>query len=304
MVKKQAFILYGGLSLLSPPTPISVTPRRLSPATCSATLPCSSPRGRYYASEASEFTKNPPSWPSTASFTPYDIFQQDRRAPYSKSSFFELVKIYHPDRPGGQHPLSKGLSPEVRLHRYRLIVTAHEILSDPIKRAAYDRSGDGWHCKPTFPANRPPRYTDENDAIFRNGTWEDWERWYNRENPAQVQVVSHRTFVSFIVLLAVVGGLAQASWLTQYQSGYEQRIQELNAQSARFLAGRRQQTTNQLKSSEARMQNFLIRRDPSGYGLKEEEEDVYQQVLDPRRRSPIALDEHDSELPVNQRKTR
>lgn len=273
------------------------SPRRTSLRTSRITFLYFSSNGLRYASGESEHMKEPPPWPSTTSFTPYDIFQQDRNAPYIKTRFYELAKIYHPDRPSDWHRLSRNLSPEVRIHRYRLIVTAHEILSDPVKRAEYDRSGSRWHSKPSFREQRPPHCTNWNDPIFRNGTWEDWERWNSRDNATQVQPVSHRTFVSLIVLLGLFGGLAQASWLTQFQSGYEQRIQELNAQSARFLANRRQQSTDQMRSSEARVQSFLIRRDPSGYGLKEEEEDVYQQMLDPRQPKPVELNEQDSSCP-------
>ncbi|KAL1987903.1 hypothetical protein VTN96DRAFT_1887 [Rasamsonia emersonii] len=291
MLRKQTVLCCcGGLPLLNPsPRPRAQGPsssarrgRRLS----AQHLPC-----RLYASAAaSDHSETELSWPTTASFTPYDIFGLERNAPYSKQRFYELVKLYHPDRPCNGHPLCKDLPKEVRLRRYRLIVAAHEILSDPVKRAAYDRDGTGWLSHPDQPEIRrhPMRYTTPHgnrkpeDPIYANGTWEDWERWYNRHQPKQVQVVSHRTFVTFILLLALFGGVAQASWITQSKTTFEQRIQEMNAQSARLLAGRRQQT-DQLKSTEARVQDFLMRRDPSGYGLKEEEESVYKEVLDPRR---------------------
>ncbi|KAL1962068.1 hypothetical protein VTN77DRAFT_596 [Rasamsonia byssochlamydoides] len=292
MFRKQSVLCCcGGLPLLTPRSRAPPSSRQLS----GQQLPC-----RLYASAASDCSETELSWPTTPSFTPYDIFRLDRNAPYSKHRFYELVKLYHPDRPCNGHPLCKDLSEEVRLRRYRLIVAAHEILSDPVKRAAYDKDGTGWLSHPDRPDLRtyPKRHAQygshqygsrqhgsPEDPIFANGTWEDWERWYNRHQPKQqVQVVSHSTFVTFILLLALFGGVAQASWITQYKTSFDQRIQEMNAQSARFLAGRRQQTTDQLKSMEARVQNFLIRRDPSGYGLKEEEESVYKQVLDPRRR--------------------
>lgn len=253
-------------------------------------LSAQQPPCRLYASAAaSDHSATELSWPTTASFTPYDIFGLERNAPYSKRRFYELAKLYHPDRPCNGHPLCKDLPKEVRLRRYRLVVAAHEILSDPVKRAAYDRDGTGWLSHPDQPdlRRRPMRYAQHGsrkpeDPIYANCTWEDWERWYNRHQPKQVQVVSHRTFVTFILLLALFGGVVQASWITQSKTTFEQRIQEVNARSARLLAGRRQQT-DQLKSTEARVQDFLIRRDPSGYGLKEEEESVYKEVLDPRR---------------------
>jgi curved DNA-binding protein CbpA len=285
MLRKQSAVVHGGLSLCSFFTSSSTSSTPRLPTT---SLPSATSIIRDYVSIASDHPKKHISWPSNASFTPYDIFQLDRNAPYSKLRFYELAKIYHPDRPTNGHPLIRDLSPDVRLHRYRLIVAAHEILSDPVKRAEYDRSGTGWHGHPNFP-RRQAMHTDWNDPIFRNATWEDWENWRSREKTPPQATVSNGTFASFIVLLTVVGVIAQASRLGQYRSEYEQRIQESTARSARFLESRRLQSSNQSNSSEARMQQFLIRRDPSGSGLKDEEEDTYHKALDQRRLAPLEL---------------
>jgi curved DNA-binding protein CbpA len=232
-------------------------------------------------------------WPTTHSFTPYDIFRQEPTAPYSKRRYYELVKVYHPDRQSEEHPQLKNISEEARLQRYRLIVTAHEILSDPEKRAAYDRDGTGWNSHPDHPGSKiyPNMHgnpVDPDTSIFKNGTWEDWERYYNRHKPKQVQIVSHGTFITFVFLLVLFGGFAQASWVTQTQVSIDQKVQEMNAQSARLLAKRRQQT-DALRSTEHRVQNFLMRRDPAGSGLKEEEESVYRKALDQERGDHFAL---------------
>ncbi|OKL63391.1 hypothetical protein UA08_01518 [Talaromyces atroroseus] len=143
---------------------------------------------------------------------------------------------------------------------------------------------------------------DPDASIFSNGTWEDWERYYNRHNPKQVQIVSHGTFVTFILLLVLFGGFAQASWITQTQSSIDQKVQEMNANSARLLAKRRQQT-DELRSTEHRVQNFLMRRDPLGSGLKEEEENIYRQALDQRGGDPIRLPGHSTGTEVVPRQT-
>lgn len=70
----------------------------------------------------------------------------------------------------------------------------------------------------------------------------------------------------------------QASWITSLSTGYEDRLREVNEESTRFLTGRRQSTVKSA-TADAKMQHFLIRRDPSGYGLKEEEQPVYYNVL-------------------------
>ncbi|KAL6235576.1 hypothetical protein BDW75DRAFT_240035 [Aspergillus navahoensis] len=235
------------------------------------------PHGRLYATTHGDSPERDFSWPSTPSFTPYDVIGQERGAPYSKHRFYELVKIYHPDRPCNDHPLCKDITPEVRLQRYRIVVTAHEILSDPNRRAAYDATGMGWAFNPA-PSRR--RRTPD-DPIFANATWEDWERWHNRQKGKQETVVDHKTFVTFVVLLFFMGAAVQASWITTVSTGYEDRLRELNEQSTRFLNQRRENTVKQMAGSDAKVQHFLIRRDPSGFGLKGEEKNVYREALSP-----------------------
>ncbi|KAL3477572.1 hypothetical protein BJX99DRAFT_246139 [Aspergillus californicus] len=243
--------------------------------------PCLLPschRYRPYATAHGEFSAKDIPWPSSPSFTPYDVVGQSRSAPYSKHRFYELVKVYHPDRPCNGHPLCKDISPEVRLQRYRIVVTAHEILSDPIRRAAYDHTGTGWNFNSVATHPRPPAWTG-GDPLYANATWEDWERWYNRGAPKQETVVDHRTFVTFVVLMFFLGAAVQASWFTRVSTGYEDRLKDLNEQSMRFLNERRKSTEDQMASSDAKVQHFLIRRDPSGQGLKDGEQPVYRDAL-------------------------
>jgi hypothetical protein len=78
--------------------------------------------------------------------TPYEIFGQRERSEYSKRRFCALVKLYHPDRHcqhGGDAELAQ-LSRAMKLERYRLVVAANALLSDPMKKAAYDQYGIGW----------------------------------------------------------------------------------------------------------------------------------------------------------------
>lgn len=295
MLRKSNVLCCGGLQLLNPAPPPSRPPPAARGRPHLQFQPDAQPcRRRFYATTRDSADVDL-SWPTTPTFTPYDIFKQERNAPYSKARFYALVKIYHPDMPCNGHPLCKDISHEVRLQRYRLVVTAHEILSDPIKRAAYDKWGVGWHSNPDINSSSdssgdaaPRSRTGRDDPIYANATWEDWERYYNRHSPEQRAIVDHRTFVTFLLLLTLFGAGLQVSWLGQYSVAFEQRIQDMNEKSVRFLTGRRQQTTTQMDSSEARVQQFLMRRDPSGSGLKEGEEDVYRQVLDPRSRTPLA----------------
>ncbi|KAL4926267.1 uncharacterized protein BDV17DRAFT_293692 [Aspergillus undulatus] len=237
--------------------------------------------GRFYATAHGDFSDKDLTWPSSSTFTPYDVFGQARTAPYSKQRFYELVKIYHPDRPCNNHPLCKDITPEVRLQRYRIVVTAHEILSDPNRRAAYDATGMGWSFNPVTRHRRAPAGSADSDPIFANATWEDWERWHNRHGARQETVVDHKTFVTFVVLLFFLGAAVQASWFTQVSTGYEDRLKDLNEQSTRFLNQRREIAVNQMAGKEAKVQHFLIRRDPSGFGLKGEEQGIYRETLAP-----------------------
>ncbi|EPS29838.1 hypothetical protein PDE_04788 [Penicillium oxalicum 114-2] len=302
MFKKASLCNHGGIQLLSssisalPPTRVSFQ------ASCFTRSPLKSDRGYATASDSSE---NPYQWPSSSSFTPYDVLNLRRNAPYSKAQYYDLVKIYHPDRSCDEHPLCRNISPEVRLQRYRIVVTAHEILSDPARRAAYDQTGAGW-------SHHPQRYSTAAEAahawgpygstIYANATWEDWERFNNRYHGKQQHVVDQRTFTRLVVLLVLFGGAVQASWIGQMNSGYEKRLREVSEDSMRFLSGRRQQTVTQMPHNDARVQTFLIRRDPTGSGLKEEEQEVYEHELHSLRRAqsrPSNAHESETSTPVD-----
>ncbi|CAG7968046.1 unnamed protein product [Penicillium nalgiovense] len=232
-----------------------------------------------YATTAG-FSHQDYSWPSDPSFTPYDVLNLPRSATYTKRNYYDLVKIYHPDRPLKDHPLFHQLTAETRLQRYRIVVDAHEILSDPIKRAAYDRNGTGWIH--TVLDTRVER-DSHGPNIYANATWEDWEDWHNRHQGPQQHVVDQRTFTRLVILMVLFAGALQASWLGQVNSGYNDRLREVNEKSARVLQDRRDSTVKQMDSNDARVQGFLIRRDPTGSGLKDNEHPVYQRELNPRR---------------------
>ncbi|KAI4594045.1 hypothetical protein KJ359_008835 [Pestalotiopsis sp. 9143b] len=158
----------------------------------------------------------PSRWPTTANPTPYQIFDQKMTAPYSKARFYDLVKLYHPDR-HRQNPHDK-LSDSTRLERYRLVVAANEILSDPGKRRAYDLYGAGWDSVRSMD-NSTFRHADhswrnEPGNPSMNATWEDWERWYGeRGGPKQKQqtvFMSNELFVVVLCMFVVAGSLGQA----------------------------------------------------------------------------------------------
>ncbi|KAJ5156338.1 hypothetical protein N7492_009141 [Penicillium capsulatum] len=285
MLNKPNFFCCGGLTLLNSPVIVS-------PPACPRFGTAGHGVRAIYSRHNYTTTSHAPSgdykWPNTPSFSPYDVLNLHRSAPYSKSRYYELVKIYHPDRPCQDHPLCRNLSREVRTQRYRIVVTAHEILSDPNRRAAYDHTGAGWsHHPQRYPtaAHGTAGWGSYGPTIYSNATWEDWERWNQRRQGPQRHVVDQHTFTRLVILLVLFGGALQASWIGQLNTGFETRLREVSEDSMRFLTGRRQNTVNQMASNDARVQSFLIRRDPTGSGLKEDEQPVYQRELHPRHRA-------------------
>src|SRR5256885_8651239 len=153
MLKKASIISsYSCLQSCSCPHPVAsnTSPPCLPPARARPALArCRPSRWRTYAdvrtTSDADFRdgrhwpapKTPPQTP-----TPYEIFDLPKGGTYSKHKFYELVKIYHPDRNRVEGTACAGISHVEMLERYRLIVLAHEILSDPVKRRAYDTCGE------------------------------------------------------------------------------------------------------------------------------------------------------------------
>ena len=197
--------------------------------------------------------------------TPYEIFDQERGAPYSKSKFFELVKLYHPDR--HHHYASHDpLAHAVRLERYRLVVTANDILSDPTKRRAYDLYGAGWGGKLGMDnlsreADRDWRKRPGNASM--NATWEDWERWYEeRDGKKQKQnpvYMSNELFVVVLSFVVVVGSMGQA----RRASSNTMNLVEMQEQRHESISHDMRQRQSHLASLDrhGRVENFLRQRE-------------------------------------------
>ena len=193
-------------------------------------------------------------WPqqssTTTSPTPYEILRLKKGAPYSKNRFYELVKIYHPDRHTHGKPMN-GHEPShaTKLERYRLIVAANDILSDPAKRSAYDRCGAGWDgFRESYTWNseksRKTRWSgfEDNESIFRNATWEDWEKWHSRKNrhrpePIYMENRSFFALIAFVTALALASQMSKAGRASQTfldQVGARHDTSSKNLQHSRF----------------------------------------------------------------------
>ena len=216
-------------------------------------------------------------WPdlpmTTAVPTPYQIFQQAKSAPYSKRRFYELVKLYHPDC--SQHALPKSLSPSMTIERYRLVIAANYILSDPERRRAYDEFGSGWDKRPHIGWSKHARGHDKDvdwtgfdrdNSPANNATWEDWEKWYQRDNVRKQGPVyfSNGGFFGVILIFVALGGIGQATSIAS--STKVKQVEMVNHICTTTVQNRRK-ASHGFGNQDERMESFLRMRDPYGHGL-------------------------------------
>lgn len=158
-----------------------------------------------------------PDWPTTQYPSPYDIFGMKKDEPYTKRRFYELVKLYHPDK-HGHTPEAENIPHATRLERYRLVVAANDLLSDPSKRHLYDTHGVGWSGGRPQTINETMRQADRSwrhreGSAAQNATWEDWERWYDaRDGKTRDPLyMSNGLFATVVVMMCMIGAFAQMS---------------------------------------------------------------------------------------------
>ena len=235
-------------------------------------------------------------WPEVASPgavpTPYQIFNQKKGSKYSKQTFYELVKLYHPDR-HGLDSVHDGLSYTTKLERYRLVVAANAILSDPVKRSAYDRYGAGWNGQPDVRGARDPSdssstwgsyngrgWSEGPGSPSQNATWEDWEKWYQRDanGPQEPRYISNSAFVCLIIIFAAFGCIGQATRVGNYSMDLMEQRDALHNNMSKDLMRRRQKTTTGYGSREERIHSFLRQRESTGYGLMDPREESYSKL--------------------------
>lgn len=264
-----------------------------SPHSCRHTSPSSqhtTPR-RTFATHADSDEADLLSWPEPmrphSTPTPYQILNCKKGDPYKKNRYYALVKLYHPDR---CHPGSSTytLPLAVRLERYRMLVAAHDILSDTEKRRAYDAWGAGWaghHRTPTSAADSRNPYDWEfdrkrwNSDPRSNATWEDWERWYGENDPShgqkeRVVQMSNFTFMSLIFAFVAIGGVMQG---TRF-SGFHANVVERRDQIHREASGVYQRSRHATMSGDRdeRIRTFLEHREANLAG-----EESYHRLLPP-----------------------
>ncbi|KAL2753211.1 hypothetical protein ACRALDRAFT_2021629 [Sodiomyces alcalophilus JCM 7366] len=237
------------------------------------------------------------SWPSHPNPTPYDIFAMDKSTPYTKTRFYELVKLYHPDRHrhtqiyphlhshtlshghGHGHAQSSGTTPSLSaaacVERYRLVILANNILSNPAKRRAYDACGAGW----THPHHSDPvrdrAWRRHPDNAAHNATWEDWERWNAKRNGTegkqQPLYMSNAYFVALVLATIVVGSALQASRARGSADSVLGHRQAIESEIGAIVA--RHKTERSGRGREERIERFLRDRDSWALDLTPEKYD-------------------------------
>lgn len=196
------------------------------------------------------------------------------------------------------------------MERFRLIVSANAILSDPTKRAAYDRFGLGWNFANAPARDRPnPRWWTEREGHgappgfdknygkggpydpSRNATWEDWEKYYQRKSAAargetggdegQSPIhTSNRAFITIVAFLASLGGLANLSRANVNGQKFSDEADSRSAKLRKDMRKRREEAAA-MGSKDERIQAFLRSRDPIGYGLLDSQAEKIKKILPP-----------------------
>ncbi|KAK4121966.1 hypothetical protein N657DRAFT_657470 [Parathielavia appendiculata] len=229
---------------------------------------------RSYATVHDGKPSHVPKWPLSAHPTPYEIFGLTRDAPYSKARYFELAKLYHPDR---QHQTSlDGISRLTKLERYRLVVAANEILSNPQKKRMYDLYGFGWgDCNDSHAGHQEAYRAWRQDPIMNNATWEDWERYYQQGGSGEKQ---EQVFTSNIAFMAIISAvLIVGTWSQMTRAGTNSvSLMEMRDQQHAAISKELRELRNQRRGldKETRVQEFIRQReierwayDPPGHTL-------------------------------------
>jgi len=217
-------------------------------------------------------------WTKSARPTPYDILDLPRNAPYTKTRFRQLVKLYHPDLHSSPSIALSSISRSTRLERYHLIMQAHDVLSDPAKRRAYDSNGAHWRSTSTGAAytTDAERYEAWRKGPYascaQNGTWEDWERWYAEQaNPgaarrSQGYYMGNGTFVVLIVFTVIIISIMQTTRHEQRRRELDARWQRQQAELSKSLM-QSQHEVEGLDRQE-RVDRFLRHRENTRYAFQ------------------------------------
>lgn len=242
----------------------------------------SSPPHRQSHCEEHDLSWPDPVHPHTAP-SPYQILSLRKGDPYTKHRFYALAKLYHPDRCNASYAVAH-IPPSVRLERYRLLVAAHEILSDHSKRRAYDLWGSGWaghqHAMPAHGTYGDPsrqRTWPSGHDPMNNATWEDWERWYDREygreQYTRAAYMSNFGFVSLVFALVSLGAIMQGTRANMFSATIIEHRDKVHTEASNeYMKSKR--ATMATGDREERIRTFLQHREATLVG-----EESYTRLL-------------------------
>ena len=166
-------------------------------------------------------------WPTTPNPSPYEILGLPQTASASeiKARYYQLAKRYHPDSRG-----IPGETPHERLHRFRQVVQANELLSTARRRRIYDSQGHGWdninfndimddpvHWRGNWEgrfraAGSPPGQRRQDHKDNRRGEdfrWDDLRPWQR----AQPYYTSNANFVGAVIVMVMLFGVMELSYV-------------------------------------------------------------------------------------------
>lgn len=206
--------------------------------------------------------------------TPYQIFALKKDQAYSKARFYQLVKLYHPDK---NERSDSSISQAMKSERYRLVVAANIILSDPVKRSAYDRIGAGWDGKADITGKAggdgsgpfQQNWREPSDPVWQNATWEDWERWREAKEDEAMGVkrekhsplyMNNSYFIALIALFALMGSSANVHRAQENGQNFVEQRDIVHDRAAKELRKVRQDVQG-MGGREERIQWFLRNRE-------------------------------------------
>jgi len=154
-------------------------------------------------------------WPKSSNPSPYEIFGLPPSASASevKKRYYQLARIYHPD---SRAPSAE--AEQERLHRFRQVVQANELLSAARTRRMYDKDGYGWGdfnvndimSDPVhWQGNYEGRYQSARST--RRTSDDHFESFFNGNARAQPYYTSNANFAGGIIVIVVLAGVVQLS---------------------------------------------------------------------------------------------
>ncbi|KAK1970911.1 DnaJ domain-containing protein [Colletotrichum sublineola] len=192
-------------------------------------------------------------WPQTPCPSPHDILGAEPGQTYSKKQFHRLVKLYHPDLHSLNEDALDAIPRATRTERYRLVVEAHEILSNPQKRFMYERYGLGW----VLPRreNKPYSY----QAAGVHGTKDSRPSGHAGSRQQIPIFASNATIAIILVAVAMAGAIVQLERARKVQRDFKEQDKALQDSISRDL----QELADQLegKPRDMRILEFLARRE-------------------------------------------